>query len=583
MYKLLVRSVNNVRALINRLGYFIILPVIFISIQVFFILFDWLTKIIKPDQSKLLTVINDARTWLASHSLLIAIPGNLLKLLIVVVIFLFFPSVRSLIVFIFKKVWSFFKMLPGKQTKEMFRRYMNIGRFSFYQDQSGIFGRLKRQYPSGTGFVILPMDMEFMKAGPVKESYYQQMDQLAELKDNHPDIFFPFVFIDPRRIEHKTKGTYTDPKTNKATPFLIYKITAGKTELQECFVKTFIEGNKFSGFKIYPALGYYPFDERLLPLWKYAADNQIPILTHCIRGTIFYRGQKKHSWDYHPVYKQAMFRKNVIDPATGKVMTKTKQVKDPVTGELVTKIEKVTESDYQPLVLAERDNVDFSYNFTNPMNYLCLLEEEFLRQVIENAGETKDDLKILFGYTDKDTPLKYDLRHLKLCFGHFGGDDEWKRYFEQDRYDQSNQLTQHLKTGIDFTETAAGKPSPGKPEQLWKYTDWYSIICSMMLQYDHVYSDISYILHDDADIFPLLKETLRNPGLRTKVLYGTDFYVVRNHKSDKNMLADMYGGLSEEEFDMIARANPRRFLNLSVPTNGVDKETITVDKGLVKE
>jgi len=32
--------------------------------------------------------------------------------------------------------------------------------------------------------------------------------------------------------------------------------------------------------------------------------------------------------------------------------------------------------------------------------------------------------------------------------------------------------------------------------------------------------------------------------------------VVRNHKSDKQMLADMTGGLSDLDFEQIARANP---------------------------
>jgi hypothetical protein len=136
--------------------------------------------------------------------------------------------------------------------------------------------------------------------------------------------------------------------------------------------------------------------------------------------------------------------------------------------------------------------------------------------------------------------------------------------FEKDRYDFSNQLTKHPKSGINFLMTVKNKPSPGKPELLWKYADWYSIICSMMLQYPNVYADISYILHGDAEIMPLLKSTLHNDGLKEKVLYGTDFFVVRNHKSDKNMFADMSAGLSEEEFDQIARANPIKFLSSSV-------------------
>lgn len=61
-----------------------------------------------------------------------------------------------------------------------------------------------------------------------------------------------------------------------------------------------------------------------------------------------------------------------------------------------------------------------------------------------------------------------------------------------------------------------------KLEDCWKTVDWYSIICSLILQHDNVYADISYILHN-AKVFNLLKETIHNPNLGKKVLYGTDF------------------------------------------------------------
>ena len=61
-------------------------------------------------------------------------------------------------------------MLPGKQTNEMLRRYLNIGRFAFHKEQKTIFGKLRDQYPKGTGFVILPMDMEIYGC---RKSYYQ--------------------------------------------------------------------------------------------------------------------------------------------------------------------------------------------------------------------------------------------------------------------------------------------------------------------------------------------------------------------------------------------------------------------------
>jgi predicted TIM-barrel fold metal-dependent hydrolase len=190
---------------------------------------------------------------------------------------------------------------------------------------------------------------------------------------------------------------------------------------------------------------------------------------------------------------------------------------------------------------------------------LCLLDERLLRKVV---GASDDDaLMDLFGYKDEHTPMLYNLSHLKICFGHFGGDDEWTKFFERDRDNYSSQLISHPTRGIQFLEDVNGRFAKGKPEFIWKSVDWYTIITSLMLQYPNIYADISYILHDEH-IMSLLKQTLQNEKLQTRVLYGTDFFVVRNHKSDKNMLADMMLGLSEAEFDLIARENPARFLNI---------------------
>ncbi len=405
-------------------------------------------------------------------------------------------------------------MMPGKETKELAARYMNIGRFAFYDNQKDVFRRLRYQYPDGSRFVVLPMDMEFMGAGKVKHNYYDQLEELAAIKDKCGEICLPFVFIDPRRIR-------------RDADFFRYTVENGKVVLQDCVIRKYVEGHQFRGFKIYPALGYYPFDEDLLPLWRYAMENDLPITTHCIRGTIFYRGKKRREWDKHPVFEQAEGN-----------------------------------SVFGPMLLPERANKDFTVNFTHPLNYLCLLEEALLKKMLGGAGirqETKD----LFGYAGPEQPLTTNLSKLKLCFAHFGGEDEWQRYFELDRDNFSTQIVKNPGVGVTFLKNLKGEPTKGKIEMLWKGTDWYSIICSMMLQYDHVYSDISYIAHDNT-IHALLKRTLQkeNVKLRQRVLFGTDFYVVRNHKSEKKIMADTIAGLSTEEFDLIARLNPRTFLNI---------------------
>ncbi|MCP9752996.1 amidohydrolase family protein [Ferruginibacter sp. HRS2-29] len=484
----------------------------YISVQVFFILFDWLSSVM-PAAGGIKNSIEELRRWLGSNWNIYVPESTGLKLLMIVLLLLFFKPGRNLIWFLVKNIWTFLGVLPGSETKKLAGRYLNIGRYAFYRQQGKVFGRIKSQYPPKTKFIVLPMDMEFMGAGRLNKDhlYAEQMRMLAAIKNNkeNSNIIFPFVFADPRRIQKEGKAHFD------------YSIdTNGKIRLNDCFIKRFIEDEKFSGFKIYPALGYFPFDELLLPLWKYAADNALPVLTHCIRGTIYYRGRKNKAWDKHPVFTWAA-------------------------------------GNYVPMPLTEIRNRDFINNFTHPLNYLCLLEEQLLRKLVAAAKD--DRIRQMFGYKDADTRMDADLSHLKLCFGHFGGDDEWDKFFESDRDNYSSQLVKYPETGISFMKDEKGNPAPGKLEQVWKYVDWYSTICSMMLQYDHVYADLSYIIHNPS-IEPLLRHTLSNKKLLKKVLFGTDFYVVRNHKTEKHMLADVLDYLPRQEFDQIAKVNPRNFL-----------------------
>ena len=85
-----------------------------------------------------------------------------------------------------------------------------------------------------------------------------------------------------------------------------------------------------------------------------------------------------------------------------------------------------------------------------------------------------------------------------------------------------------------------------------------------MLQYKGVYADISYILHSEK-VYPLLQQTLNNSFLKKKVLFGTDFYVVRNHKSEKALYNEITAGLEEKHIEQIARINPKLFLSHQAP------------------
>ncbi|MDC6366655.1 MULTISPECIES: amidohydrolase family protein [Flavobacteriaceae] len=481
-----------------------------ITIHALFIVLAWL----RVDEEY--EIIHQIRTWLNEHYLLWNIKSLPLQILLVAIVVLFVKSGRNLLWFIAKKSLKFLSLLPGKMTRDLIGRYVLLGRFAIYEDQSTTFSKLIQQYEPGSKFVVLPMDMEYMGAGPLKKGslYKDQMAELARIKkeSTNKDAFLPFVFVEPRRMT-EDKGHFQYD----------FEEASGKINLKDCFIKEYIEDKKFSGFKMYPALGYYPFDEVLLPLWLYAAEHQIPIMTHCIVGTIFYRGKKIKAWDEHPIFKEYI---NLKNKETGL------------------------------LLLPEWKNKDFCTNFTHPLNYLVLLEEELLRVWVGQGTETT---KNLFGYTDGKTKLKRDLSQLKICLAHFGGEDQWEKYLEYDRYDYAQELIKNPTKGIDFIHTKTGNFSWKKLEDCWKYVDWYSIICSMLIRYDNVYADISYILHNQ-EIFPLLRQTINNPELGDKVLFGTDFFVVRNHSSEKGLVSDTSSQLTTEEFDKIAKINPQNYL-----------------------
>lgn len=115
-----------------------------------------------------------------------------------------------------------------------------------------ILEELRSYYPERTKFTPLCVDFDYMKAGSCKRGFLQQLEDMAEVKNEFPEVVYPFIGIDPRR------------------PNLL--------EL----VKHYIEESKFSGLKVYPSLGFFPNDKRLYPIYEYAEKYGLPLTTHCI-------------------------------------------------------------------------------------------------------------------------------------------------------------------------------------------------------------------------------------------------------------------------------------------------------------
>lgn len=145
--------------------------------------------------------------------------------------------------------------------------FLNVGNCN---SQLEIFRLLKGFYPTDSKFVVLSMDMTYMKAGKLDQSFEDQLEELVAIKRQYSSQMLPFICVDPRRPDVLD------------------------------LVRRYIEEHDFQGIKLYPPLDYYPFDDRLRPVYAYAEQNNVPITTHCSRGGVYYRGKITAAMRKHP-------------------------------------------------------------------------------------------------------------------------------------------------------------------------------------------------------------------------------------------------------------------------------------------
>lgn len=315
------------------------------------------------------------------------------------------------------------KLLEKLQMKGLayrLRRFVVFKKIGELGDQKDIFKHLMGFYPENAKFVVLSMDMAFMAAGKTPESFENQLNTLAELKQEYQDQIIPFVFAHPER---KDLLNIIQDRINK---------------------------DQFGGIKLYPALGYFPSDDRLDRVFAWAETHQIPVMTHCARGGVYFKGQ--------------LTDERRTDPADGTCYPKA-------------------------------PNRIFTDQYSNPDRYELLL-------------------------------TKYP--KLKLCFAHYGGDSEWDKY-------------------LDASWEKGAKDS------------WYYKINELIRTHDNVYTDISYTLFS-AKYYGLLKVSLQDPKLRTKILFGTDYYMQEQETSERSFGINLRAYLGTEDFNQIAITNAALYL-----------------------
>ncbi|MGR3679142.1 MAG: amidohydrolase family protein [Paracoccaceae bacterium] len=150
-------------------------------------------------------------------------------------------------------------------------------------------------------------------------------------------------------------------------------------------------------------------------------------------------------------------------------------------------------------------------------------------------------------------PVAYrDLLHrfgnMRVCLAHFGGQVDWEAY-------------------VNATRTRSGE-------------NWMLQIREMIEsgQYPNLWTDISYTMFHFDSFVPVLKLLLMGNEtdtcrLRSRVLFGSDFYMTRQEKlSERAVCMRLRERLGESLFRQIAEANPEVWLT----GQGGDKTLWTV-------
>lgn len=253
------------------------------------------------------------------------------------------------------------------------KRYASFLKVGKSRNQREIFENLKIQYDDPhLKIVALTMYMEKCGAGPSETGYEGQLEGIIEVKRENPDNLLVFLGIDPRwkstgKELKETVQRYFDTKIKVSEERSVYP---------------------FVGLKIYPSLGFYAFDEKLRETFEWAAENGVPVLSHCsYLGGIYNNETEFVNGSLDP-----------IDVYSGKKYSQTLEgpVKPPSPDQSLTPLKWI-----------------FGQNGNNQNRNTCsyFLEPASYQSILEN-------------FTDKEKPLK-------ICLAHYGGDDHVLAEFKE--------------------------------------------------------------------------------------------------------------------------------------------------------
>jgi len=146
------------------------------------------------------------------------------------------------------------------------KRYASFLKIGKSADQLSVFETMMQQYDDPTmKFTALTMFMEKCGADISESGFEGQLEEILLIKKQYPDNLLIFLGIDPR---WKFSGEELKETVERYFETRL-KINSSRSVYP------------FVGLKLYPSMGFYAFDERLKKTFEWAAENDVPVLSHC--------------------------------------------------------------------------------------------------------------------------------------------------------------------------------------------------------------------------------------------------------------------------------------------------------------
>ncbi len=382
------------------------------------------------------------------------------------------------------------------------RRYASFLKIGKSAEQIDVFRTLLDQYDDRQlRFVGLSMFMEDERRQS-QTGYEGQLDGILDVKKQYPDQFLVFLGVDPR-----WKGSGSELRETIEKKF---DARLRITSLRSVF--------PYVGLKIYPSTGFYVFDEKLKETFEWAADNGVPVMSHCSYLGGLYNNDKSY----------IETNLNPADPYTGLEYAKPSYLNEFRLGNWLLNTNTA------------RNNKRSCSYFIEPETYRSVAkyfnDNNRVREMSAKDSWAQNYRRSI------DTISSFHRMPLKICLAHYGG---------------AGQLMMEAENRKE--------PAPIGISAV----NWSAQIKSLMRDFEGIYTDISYTLSEQSTHDPILAD-LEDLSIGDRLLFGTDFFLSEQELPEKknylrfkevSQAHTMVRDPSKSAWDLIASANCDRYLH----------------------